>query len=303
MKAHRKAFLLGYLGLALKCSLTMAAAGVLAGLKIGFIGSGAMATSMMSGLLRAGVAPSQLTASDPFEASRKKVSDLGVATSESNETVVEQSDVVVVAVKPNVVVKALKGLEFDQKLIVSIAAGVETKTIDIALQGRGRVVRTMPNTPCLVGEAAVGIARGPRAEDSDIEIAKALFTGLCVQVPEKDLDAVTALSGSGPAYVFLFIDALADAGVQAGLTRPVALQLAAQTIKGSAAMHLATGTHPAVLKDMVTSPAGTTIAGVAALEQAGFRSAAMAAVHAAFLRSKQLADDAAKNAVVAPSNE
>mmetsp|Transcript_394 Transcript_394/g.1438 ORF Transcript_394/g.1438 Transcript_394/m.1438 type:complete len:270 (+) Transcript_394:73-882(+) len=261
------------------------------GLKIGFIGAGAMATSMIQGLLRSGVPSSALAASDPYEASRKKVSDLGVFSTTDNLAVAVKSDVLVLAVKPNVLEDVLSGLRWhvERKLLVSIAAGKKIGTIEHAMGRETRVVRTMPNTPCLVGEAAVGVAKGKYTLDGDVAIAKALFTGVCVEVAEKDLDAVTALSGSGPAYVFLFIEALADAGVKAGLTRQVALTLAAQTVKGAAAMQLQTGEHPGVLKDMVTSPAGTTIAGVEALEQHGFRFAAMSAVKAANERSKELA--------------
>lgn len=272
-------------------------AAVLAGKKIGFVGAGAMASAMLQGLLHAGVPKESLCASDPFVGSRERVQQIGVATTESNAEVAARSEVIVLAIKPNVVETALMSMrnQLNNQLIVSIAAGVSIDTIFAACSPHEmRIVRTMPNTACLVGEAAVGLARGNDATDDDIQVAKALFSGVCVEVAEKDLDAVTAVSGSGPAYVFLFIEALADAGVRAGLTRQVALQLAAQTVKGAATMQINTGTHPATLKDQVCSPGGTTIAAVEALEKNGFRYAVMSAVAAAAQRSAQMGVAAAK---------
>ncbi|KAJ1460075.1 pyrroline-5-carboxylate reductase dimerization-domain-containing protein [Pelagophyceae sp. CCMP2097] len=261
-------------------------------LNVGFIGSGAMASAMMQGLLKQGKSPLTMIASDPYEGCRANVAALGITATSDNAAVAKFADVIVIATKPNVVVAALESIaacvDAKSKLVVSIAAGVPLTTMEAALGAGARVVRTMPNTPCLVGEAAVGVAPGAAATAEDVGVAKGLFTGVTVEVAEKDLDAVTALSGSGPAYVFLFIEALADAGVRAGLTRAVAMQLAAQTVKGAAAMQIATGTHPAVLKDQVCSPGGTTIAGVEALEQNGFRAATMAAVSAANARSKEM---------------
>ena len=272
----------------------------LVGKTVGFIGGGAMASSMISGLLTEGVPCGKICAADPFKGSREKLEKLGVHATESNVEVARRADVLVLAVKPNVVVSVLQEIfGSDEKfspLIVSIAAGVSIETMDEASFKRQRIIRSMPNTPCLVGEAAVGIAKQERATADDVETAKSLFKGICVEVAEKDLDAVTALSGSGPAYVFLFIEALADAGVRAGLSRSVALTLAAQTVKGAAAMQLETATHPGVLKDMVTSPGGTTIAGVEALERHGFRYAAMSAVHAAYERSKEMKQQAKEDA-------
>ena len=264
---------------------------VLDGKKIGFIGAGAMASAIMGGLLESGVAASALMAADPYVGCRDKAAALGIATTESNSAVATACDVIVVAVKPGVVVEALKGIAAaaNGKVVVSIAAGVTLATLEAALEPWDvRCVRTMPNTPCLVGEAAVGVARGAKATDGDVAAARALFSGTVVDVDEKLLNAVTALSGSGPAYVFLFMEALADGGVRAGLPRDVATRLAAQTVKGAAAMQLATGKHPGVLKDMVCSPGGTTIAGVAALEETGFRHAAMSAVQAANARADEM---------------
>lgn len=158
--------------------------------------------------------------------------------------------------------------ESQTPLIISIAAGVTLATLESALPGH-RVIRVMPNTPCLVGEAASAFSLGKHATDADRTLVKTLLdaVGLSMEVPETLLDAVTGLSGSGPAYVFQFIEALSDGGVMAGLPRNVAMQLAAQTVKGAAEMVLRTGKHPGELKDGVTSPGGTTIAGVEALEK------------------------------------
>eukprot|EP00956_Cyclotella_meneghiniana_P045425 scaffold368165_cov83-Cyclotella_meneghiniana.AAC.6 len=184
-------------------------------------------------------------------------------------------------------------------VIISIAAGITLETLEKALPGR-RVVRVMPNTPCLVGEAACGFALGTLATDEDRTLVKTLLdaVGLSMEVSETLLNAVTGLSGSGPAYVFQFIEALSDGGVRAGLPRNVATMLAAQTVKGAAEMVLSTGKHPGQLKDAVTSPGGTTIAGVEALEKGGFRATTISAVTAATKRSMQLggtSDEEIKN--------
>mmetsp|Transcript_13906 Transcript_13906/g.18559 ORF Transcript_13906/g.18559 Transcript_13906/m.18559 type:complete len:290 (+) Transcript_13906:50-919(+) len=270
----------------------------LVGKSIGFIGAGAMATAMMSGLLRNGVALEKLMTSDPFIGSRENIEkSLHVDTTDDNAKVVRHADVIVLAVKPHVIGPALhsikNALDPNKHLIVSIAAGINIATIATNCQPGQRIIRTMPNTPCLVGQAAVGLAPGPFATEEDVLIAQALFSGLCVRVAEKDLDAVTALSGSGPAYVYIFIEALADAGVRAGLSRQVALQLAAQTVKGSAQMQISTQSHPAVLKDQVCSPGGTTIAAVEALEVNGFRAAVLSAVSAANQRAIEMGKAAA----------
>ena len=175
------------------------------------------------------------------------------------------------------------------KLVISIAAGITLKTLDAALP-KSRLVRVMPNTPCLVGESASGYSLGPRATEADGALVKQLLesVGRAFVVDEKLLDAVTGLSGSGPAFVYVAIEALSDAGVRMGLPRDVALQLAAQTVRGAATMVLETGEHPGVLKDRVTSPGGTTIAGLAALESGGFRGTLIAAVEAATRRSIEL---------------
>lgn len=178
-----------------------------------------------------------------------------------------------------------------QSVIVSIAAGVPVAALAAAAGAGTRIVRVMPNTPCLVGETAAAMCLGGAADEGDAEAVRALFAavGIVHRVDERLLSAVTGLSGSGPAYGFLAIEALADGGVRAGLPRDIATQLAAQTLLGAARMVLETGKHPGALKDMVTSPAGTTIAGVAALERAGVRSAFIEAVAAATARADELA--------------
>ena len=176
-------------------------------------------------------------------------------------------------------------------LVVSIAAGVTLSTLQAATGADARIIRVMPNTPCLVGETAAAMCLNSKADDTDAEVVKTLFdaVGTIYRVDEKLLSAVTGLSGSGPAYIFVMIEALSDGGVKAGLPRDVAIKLAAQTVKGAAAMVLETGKHPGALKDMVTSPAGTTIAGVHELEKAGVRNAFINAVTGAAARADELA--------------
>lgn len=261
---------------------------------VGFIGSGQMASALMDGIISKGVvpSPSSVSCSDVWEPARKAAAEKGIFSTPSNAEVCEKAtDAVILAVKPNIVKVACADVAFagGDALIISIAAGVNLQTLQEALPGR-RVVRVMPNTPCLVGEAASGFALGSLAVDGDREIVKTIFgsVGLVLEVSEALLDAVTGLSGSGPAYVFQFIEALSDGGVRAGLPRAVATQLAAQTVKGAAEMVLQTGRHPGLLKDGVTSPGGTTIAGVEALEKGGLRATTISAVTAATKRSMQL---------------
>lgn len=227
-----------------------------------------------------------------MERAREGASKKGYHSTESNlEVCRNATDALIIAVKPNVVSDVCKDiLSVDSNaVIVSIAAGVTIQTLESHLPGR-RVVRVMPNTPCLVGQAAAGFALGKEANDQDREVVNNIFgsVGLAMEVKEPLLDAVTGLSGSGPAYVFQFIEALSDGGVRSGLPRDVATKLAAQTVKGAAEMVLQTGKHPGMLKDAVTSPGGTTIAGVEALEKGGLRATTMSAVTAATKRSMQL---------------
>jgi pyrroline-5-carboxylate reductase len=260
-----------------------------------FLGAGNMAVAMLRGLVSQGLVPKEhITATDVRgEALRALESSLGIRTAIDNREACAQADVIVVAVKPQVLPKVLDEVADvvdEHKLVISIAAGITLGRMAQLLPGRPRLVRAMPNTPAMVGAGATAIAAGPGASHADMELARGLFSavGSVVEVEERLLDAVTGLSGSGPAYAFIAIEAMSDAGVRAGLPREVATRLAAQTLLGAAKMVLETGEHPGRLKDMVTSPAGTTIAGVAALEQNGFRHALHEAVAAATARSRAL---------------
>ena len=255
-----------------------------------------MGTALIQGAIRAGVvAAGDVIGCDPYEKSRdafaqatgaKVVADLaGLAAA---------SDVILLCTKPLDVAAALadaaKMAAGAPRLVISIAAGVTLAALEAAASENFRIIRAMPNTPALVGHGAAGYCLGNRATGGDAKTAQALLgaVGLAVEVPERLMDAVTGLSGSGPAYIYVVIDALADGGVRAGIPRADAVRLAAQTVLGAAAMVLETGEHPAVLKDMVTSPGGTTIAGLAALERHGLRSALIEAVGAATQRAAEL---------------
>ncbi|KAH7618716.1 hypothetical protein Ndes2526B_g05633 [Nannochloris sp. 'desiccata'] len=266
------------------------------GKKIGFIGAGQMAEALARGFINAGIAhPGDIRATDPMEVRKEVFRSFGAVAVDSNAEVVAGSDVVFVAVKPQYVAVVLQEVRPQLQpntVVVSIAAGVTLQTLKEAAGADSRVIRVMPNTPCLVGETAAAMCLGGNADDGDAELVRKLFSsvGTIYRVDEKLLSAVTGLSGSGPAYVFVMIEALADGGVRAGLPRDIAQQLAAQTVLGSAKMVLETGKHPGVLKDMVTSPAGTTIAGVHELEKAGVRAAFINAVNAAASRADELAN-------------
>lgn len=263
--------------------------------RIGFIGAGRMATALARGLIQAGVTgPEGIVAADPSPAAAEAFrAASGGRVVEGNLAVVEASEVVFLAVKPQQMAEVLgelRGQVNARHLVVSIAAGVRLELLARHLGAGPRLVRVMPNTPCLVGQSASGYALGPGTTPADARLVEQLLTavGTAHAVDEKLLDAVTGLSGSGPAFVYVLIEALADGGVRMGLPREVALALAAQTVRGSAEMVLATGEHPAVLKDRVASPGGTTIAGLKALEEHGFRAALLAAVEAATRRSIEL---------------
>jgi pyrroline-5-carboxylate reductase len=262
--------------------------------RIGFLGGGAMAEALAGGLLGAGVAPSRILAADPDPARRKHLEEhLGIGTTSDNAAVAEDADAVVIAVKPTVVAAALQGIRAGEPgpLWVSIAAGVPLASLAVPLSLGARIVRAMPNTPALVGAGATAICGNADVTPKDLALATALFesVGSCWTAPnEALLDAVTGLSGSGPAYVFVFLEALADAGVRVGLPRDAAAQLATQTVLGAAKLANETGRHPAQLKDQVTSPGGTTIAGLERLEAGGLRAAVYEAVAAATARSREL---------------
>lgn len=264
-------------------------------LAVGFLGAGQMATALAGGWAKAGLLDvARSRAADPYPAARAKFTEqTGVKAVATNAEVVQACDALVLAVKPQVMAAVLAEVKphiATRHLVVSIAAGVTLKTLADGLGDKTRLVRVMPNTPCLVGASAAGFAAGSTATPDDAALVGKLFgaVGKAFAVPEPLLDAVTGLSGSGPAFVYVMIEALADGGVRVGLPRDVAQALAAQTVLGAARMVLETGQHPAALKDAVASPGGTTIAGLHALERAGLRAALMDAVEAATQRSQEL---------------
>ena len=264
-------------------------------LTIGFLGAGKMASALAKGFLNAQlIAPDQLMASDVYEGARAAFTAATQGrTTASNHEVLAFAKVLVLAVKPHQVAGVLHELRTGftaNHLLISIAAGVPLAKLEAGLAPAARLIRVMPNTPALVGASATAFALGQAATAEDGALAQKLFSsvGLAISVPESLLDAVTGLSGSGPAYAFLMIEALSDGGVAAGLPREVATQLAAQTLFGAAKMVLETGQHPGALKDMVTSPGGTTIEGLHQLEKGAVRAALMNAVRAAAEKSKLL---------------
>jgi len=266
-----------------------------AALQIGFLGAGKMATALARGFLRAGLSsPAELIGSDPYEAARGAFARATNArVTASNWEVLRAASVLLLAVIPDQVSDVLTEIRpqfTENHLLISIAAGVPLARLEAALPAGARVVRVMPNAPAFVGASASAYSLGKAAKSEDGELTQRLFSsvGLALQVKESLLDAVTGLSGSGPAYAFLIIEALSDGGVAAGLPRDVATRLAAQTLLGSAKLLLETGQHPGALKDMVTSPGGTTVEGLHELEKAGVRGALMNAVRAATDKSRSL---------------
>ncbi|MEM1305230.1 MAG: pyrroline-5-carboxylate reductase [Planctomycetota bacterium] len=263
-----------------------------------FLGAGRMATALAEGFVSsAGLAPGRVHASDPNAAARQKFIERvpGATAGAANAEVLPKAGIAFLAVKPQVIDELLrdvgKSIPADA-LVVSLAAGVTLSRLASRLPKRARLVRVMPNTPCLVGRGASAFSLGEHATPGDAELVAGLLSavGYAVCVEEKHLDAVTGLSGSGPAFVYTVVEALADAGVRAGLPRDIALKLAAETVAGAAEMVATTGEHPAALRDAVTSPAGTTAAGLAELERHGLPWALQAAVAAATQRSRELAE-------------
>ena len=267
---------------------------------LGFVGGGNMAAALVKGLLHAEVVPpARIIVSDVKEDRLALFRDRhGVRTTADNHQLVRDSDVVVLAVKPQVIDKVLDAIGADVRpgqLVISVAAGVPVSAMEARLPDGAHVIRSMPNTPATVDAGATAIAAGTHATEEDLEVARQLFAavGRVVALDETLLDAVTGLSGSGPAYVMLMIEALADGGVKVGLHRDTALLLAAQTVYGSAKLLLETGEHPGRLKDMVTSPGGTAIAGLHTLESGGLRRTLIDAVEAATARSVALGEQMA----------
>ncbi len=257
-----------------------------------------MAEALIKALIAGGVfTQGSIRCSEPVETRRKYLEEnYGIRTYEQNDQAVSGAHVIVLAVKPqvmDVVLADLKSEITNHQLVISIAAGVTIAQLEAGLGEGIRVIRVMPNTPALVGEGAAALCKGSGVPDSDMEKALKLFraVGKAVEVPESLMDAVTGLSGSGPAYCFLFIEALIQAGIREGLPRPVASELAIQTVVGSARMCQQTGRHPEELVSMVTSPGGTTIHGIYHLHRGSMFGAIMDAVRAATDRSRQLGDE------------
>jgi pyrroline-5-carboxylate reductase len=268
---------------------------MLTGKKIAVIGGGKMGGALLGGLISRGlVQAGDLTVADKDGQRRAElVQAYGLTVTADNREAVRLADIVLLSVKPQnmaEVLSELAGAVKAQALVLSIAAGIDTVFIEAGLGQGTRVVRVMPNTPALIGEGAAALAAGTFATADDLALARHLFAavGITVEVKEGLMDAVTGLSGSGPAYAFLIIEALTDAGVRMGLARDVALRLSAQTLLGAARLCLRGEAHPAALRDMVTSPGGTTMAGLKALEDGKLRAVLMSAVEAATLRSAEL---------------
>jgi pyrroline-5-carboxylate reductase len=267
----------------------------LKGKRVGFIGGGNMGEALIRGLLGANLVPAELIAATDVRAER--TAQLGrqfaITAHGDNARLVREADVVILAVKPQILTSVLGEIApvvTARHLLISIAAGVATATIRAALGKEARIIRVMPNTPALVLQGAAAIARGTGLGPDDLAIAEEIFgaVGRAVVLDEELMDAVTGLSGSGPAYVAIVIESLADGGVKMGLDRATAMTLATQTVLGAAQLLAETGMHPGSLKDMVSSPGGTTIAGISALEEGGLRTTLIRAVERATQRSREL---------------
>lgn len=269
--------------------------------RIGFLGGGRMAEALIKGIIKAGLfTAGQIVAVDPAADRRQLLAEQYKVAVAEDSVVLAACEIVVLAVKPQVLPGLLQGkrAHFNkQQLVISIAAGVSLSVLESSLAGCDcRVVRVMPNTPALIMEGAAALCGGSLANDADLKTATAIFdaVGKSVVLSEAEIDAVTGLSGSGPAYVFSFIEALIDGGVKVGLDRAVAETLALQTVLGSVKLAIETGMHPAELRAMVTSPGGTTIAGLHEMERAGFQGIIMDTIEAATKRSRELGEIAAK---------
>lgn len=264
---------------------------------IAFLGAGNMAEALIKGLLRAGTARPDAVIATGRRSERldELQRTYGIRITSDNLAAAQEAEVVVLSVKPQAMDKLLVQVApalDHRKLVISVAAGVPIAALERRLGAGARIIRTMPNTPSLVGAGACALARGEHASDEDLHVATRIFqaVGITTVVEENLLDAVTGLSGSGPAYIFLIIEALSDAGVKVGLPRYTAQKLAAQTVLGSAQLLIETGIHPGQLKDQVTSPGGTAIAGLHTLEAGGLRTTLINAVEAATRRAKELGE-------------
>lgn len=263
--------------------------------RLSIIGAGAMGTAFAGGVINAGLlAAGSVVMADVDQPRLQQAAErLGVSVMTSNQEAAQGADVILIAVKPGIVGDVLSDISEvinTDQLLISIAAGVRLFSIELELRHEIGVIRAMPNTPCQIGAGAIGYSRGGFVTDEQAEKARQIFdaVGISYEVSDSLLDSVTGLSGSGPAYVYMMIEALSDAGVRVGLPRHIATGLATQTVYGSAKMVLETKEHPAKLKDQVTSPGGTTITALDVLERNGFRSALIEAVKAATDRSEEL---------------
>ncbi len=257
---------------------------------LGFIGGGKMATAMIKGLLGRGYLREKILVSDPDPGRRQELAGLGVTTYDDNRELPPQADGLILAVKPQVAPEVLRALTFPRPLpLLSIVAGLSTARLEELAPGM-RVLRAMPNVPALIQEGITVLTAGKSAGEDDLKWGEQILTALgrVVRAPEEQMNAVTALSGSGPGFVFRFLEALVDAGVLTGLPRALAAELAVRTVLGSAKMWAELGEHPASLRDMVTSPGGTTIHGLLELEAGGFAGLIMKAVCAAKKRAEEL---------------
>lgn len=264
-------------------------------MKLGFIGTGNMAAAMMGGIIKNRIAaPEEIIGSDPFATGRERVKEkYGIRVTGDNREVVRDADVVILSVKPQFYADVIAGIRddvTDSHLIITIAPGKTLAWLEEQFGKPVKIVRTMPNTPAMVGEGMTGACRNACVTDGEMEKALTILNGFgkAEVIPERMMDAVVAVSGSSPAYVFMLIEAMADAAVSGGMPRSQAYKFAAQAVLGSAKMVLETGKHPGELKDMVCSPAGTTIEAVRVLEERGFRSAIFEAMKACEEISKSL---------------
>ncbi len=267
---------------------------MLADKRIAIIGSGTMGRTIAAGLLESGkVKPSQMRATARTKASAEKLAkELSIVCTTVNAEAVEGADLVILCVKPKDIAKAAEGLRGggNRPLVLSIAAGISTTFLESLFEAGTPVLRAMPNTPCLIGKGMTVLAKGSHATDDHIALATEVFAplGRVLELEEKHMDTVTGLSASGPAFIYIIIEALADGGVMRGLPRNVATTLVAQMTLGAAEMVLTTGRHPAALKDDVTTPAGCTIDGILELEEGGLRVTLIKAVVKATQRAKEL---------------
>lgn len=264
-------------------------------MQLGFIGLGNMATALIAGIVKNGIVPSdEIIGSAVHEKSRQRAEErFGIHTTSSNRKVAEQADIIVLAVKPvslPVVLEEIMDAVDENKLIISVAAGKRTKWYSEYFPKPVKIIRCMPNTPALVQEGCTAVCKNENVTDEELQRAIVLLEscGMTEVVSENLMDVVVGVSGSSPAYVFMFIEAMADAAVKGGMPRKQAYRFAAQSVLGSAKLMLETGRHPGELKDMVCSPGGTTIEAVEVLEKRGLRAAVMEAVDACIEKSKNL---------------